>query len=82
MSSGTISRLAAMQAWPVFCIRPIVAALTVRAEVLGVEHDERVAAAELEHRLLQVLAGQRGRRLLPARSLPVRVTPCDVRVRR
>src|SRR3954447_24566806 len=29
------------------------------AEVLGVEHDERVAAAELEHRLLQVLAGQR-----------------------
>ena len=60
MSSGTISRLAAMQAWPLFCIRPIVAALTVRAEVVGVQHDERVAAAELEHRLLEVLAGQRG----------------------
>src|SRR3954463_9450375 len=30
MSSVTISRLAAMQAWPEFCIRPIVAALTVR----------------------------------------------------
>ena len=29
------------------------------AQVVGVEHDERVAAAELEHRLLQVLAGQR-----------------------
>ena len=29
-------------------------------EVLGVEHDERVAAAELEHRLLEVLAGERG----------------------
>jgi hypothetical protein len=29
-------------------------------EVLGVEHDERVAAPELEHRLLQVLAGLRG----------------------
>src|SRR3954452_1585656 len=29
-------------------------------EVVGVEHDERVAAAELQHRLLQVLAGQRG----------------------
>jgi hypothetical protein len=27
-------------------------------EVVGVEDDERVAAAELEHRLLQVLAGQ------------------------
>ena len=42
-----------------FCIRPIVAALTVAPEVVGVEDDERVAAAELEHRLLQVLAGER-----------------------
>jgi hypothetical protein len=43
-------------------------------EVVGVEDDERVAAAELEHRLLQVLAGQ-GADGAAGRSLPVSVTP-------
>ena len=58
--SSTMNRLAAMQLWPLFWLRARHATVAAVVEVGVLEHDERVRAAELEHRLLQRLA--RGRR--------------------
>ena len=55
-----MNRLAALQDWPVLSRRAATAASTVAVEVVGAEQDERVGAAELEHDLLQVAAGDLG----------------------
>ena len=55
-ASTTMKRLAAMQLWPLL-IRRASAATRGRRRHVGVgQDDERIAAAELEHRLLQLAA--------------------------
>ena len=58
-----MKRLAAMQLCPLFWQRLVAATFGGLVEVGRRHDDERVAAAELEHRLLQLLAGDRGHRL-------------------
>ena len=55
-----MKRLAALQDWPVLSSRASAAAVDRLVEVVGAEQDERVRAAELEHDLLQVAAGDLG----------------------
>ena len=52
----TMNRFEAMHDCPLFCTRAVTASGTVRARSALARDDERVRAAELEHRLLQVLA--------------------------
>ena len=67
---ATMKRLAAMQDWPLLIVRALTAVST-RGVQIGARHDdERIAAAQLEHRLLEVLAGLR--RDLAARALRCR----------
>ena len=54
-----MNRLAALHAWPVFSSRPATARSTPRRGRRW-QQDERVGAAELEHDLLQVPAGDLG----------------------
>ena len=61
-SSMTIIRLLELQAWPVLLIRVSQAVSAAAVDVVGVEDDVGVGAAELEHALLEVLAGDRRRR--------------------
>ena len=69
-----------MQAWPLFCIRPIVAALTVRprSSVSSTMNGSLPPSSSTD--FLRCLPASEAT-ALPARSLPVRVTPCDERVR-
>ena len=57
-----MKRLAALHAWPRVLQAPADGRLDDRVEVVGVEHEERVRAAELEHDLLEVAAGDLGHR--------------------
>jgi len=70
----TISRLAAMQAWPLFCIRPIVAALTVRprSSLSSTMNGSLPPSSSTD--FFRCLPASEATEL-PARSLPVRVTP-------
>ena len=56
ISSLTMKRLAAMQDWPLLMMRACTAVSHRRLDVGVRKDDERIASAELEHGLLQVLA--------------------------
>ena len=77
----TMNRFAAMHDCPLFWHARVHRDLGTRGvEVGGRHHDERVAAAELEHRLLDLVAAIARDRLRRPRSLPVSVTARDPRV--
>ena len=57
-----MKRLPALQAWPVLLEPGGDRGVDGGVQVVGAEHDERVGAAELEHDLLQVPAGDLGHR--------------------
>ena len=48
-SRATMKRLAAMQDWPLLIVRALTAVRDRGVEVGARHHDERIAAAELEH---------------------------------
>ena len=60
MSSTTMKRLAAMQLWPLLIVRAFAACRRRLGGIDVGEHDERVGAAQLEHRLLQAPPRLRG----------------------
>ena len=60
IGSATMKRLAAMHDWPLLIVRAFTAVVHGGVEIGARHHDERVAAAQLEHRLLDVLSGRRG----------------------
>ena len=68
-----MNRFAAMHDWPVFVSRPAAQTSAAAVEVGILEHDVGIAAAQLEHGLLQRPSGGRGHRR-PAGVLPVNVT--------
>ena len=55
-----MKRLAAMQLWPLFWLRARDRDLDGGVDVGVGEHDERIGAAQLEHLLLEMLAGRAG----------------------
>ncbi len=57
-----MNRLAAMQDWPLFWTRAVTAVAAARGDVGGRQHEEGVAAAELQDRLLDLVTGDRGDR--------------------
>ena len=61
-ASWTMKRLAAMQDWPLLIVRALTAVAAAAAEVGARHDDEGVAAAELEHGLLELRRRRRGRR--------------------
>ena len=66
----TMNRLAALHDWPVLSSARGDRRLDRGVQIVGREQDEGVGAAELEHDLLQVLAGQLRRR--PRRRARIR----------
>ena len=77
---ATMNRLAAMHDCPLLMVRALTAVRDGRLEIGAGHHDERVAAAQLEHRLLDLLARRAADAALPAPVLPVSVTAGDPRV--
>ena len=57
-----MNRLAAMQDWPLLRQRAMAATSAARSRSADGMHDERVAATELEHRLLHLVPGDGGHR--------------------
>ena len=55
-----MKRLAAMHDCPLLTMRALTAGLDRRVQVGARHDDERIAAAELEHHLLELLAGGGG----------------------
>ena len=76
-----MKRLAAMQLWPLLIRRAAAAGLGRLLEVGVLQDDERIAAAELEHGLLE-LASRLRRDVAAGASLPVSVTARNARMRR
>ena len=60
IDSATMKRLAAMHDCPLLMVRALTAVVDRGLEVGAGHHDEGVAAAQLEHRLLDLLPGRAG----------------------
>ena len=56
---ATMKRLAAMQDWPLLIVLRLHRGPRRRVEIGARHDDERIAAAQLEHRLLDVPSGRR-----------------------
>ena len=75
-----MKRFAAMHDCPLLMVRAFDRRRCRSVEVGARHDDERIAAAELEDRLLDAAARRGWRRCAPARSLPVSVDGGDARI--